>query len=282
MLDTISRNIRETIGVPYEIIASDNAESKLGICTVYNRAAANARFEYLCFVHEDVLFSTQSWGQNIIRHLHDKSIGLLGIAGGDTKSIIPSSWYIASKSNQIHLVQHYKYKKASPEYIRITDGSPNETARNVAAIDGVLLCTRKDVFEKFKFDESTFPGFHGYDIDYSLQVSTMYRLRVIFDVLIHHYSEGKPDKQWWESARNISEKWKTRLPISVHELSAKEFRDHHWATMQIFLQRMFTLGYPVRFIVFNFLKYSFIPSFFRIRRFGSMTKYLLTLYGQSK
>jgi len=274
-LDHLIQNIRETIGAEHEILATDNAQARDGICKVYNSGGDKAKFDLLCFVHEDVEFVTSGWGRCIAAHLQDKKTGLIGIAGGDTKSIVPSSWYISSRSNQVNVFQHYPSSNASPAYIRVTENNGDSRAQKVAAMDGVFLCTRKEVFNQYRFDEQQFPRFHGYDIDYSLQVSADYELKVIFDVVIHHYSEGKPGKQWLESALQVSRKWKNRLPISVHQLSKKEFSDHHWTAMQVFLQRMINLNYPVYFIGYHFLYYSF-TSFFTIRRMGSMIKYLIT------
>ncbi|MBA4167515.1 MAG: hypothetical protein H0X41_08245 [Chitinophagaceae bacterium] len=274
-LERLSQNIRETIGVPYEIIATDNSVRQEGICAVYNSAASKARFSLLCFVHEDVLFDTPEWGKKIFMHLQNKDIGLIGIAGGDAKSLVPSSWYIPARSNHIHVFQHYRYNDTKPTHILVTDPNNDCNAKRASALDGVFLCTRKEVFDQHPFDEVLFRGFHGYDIDYSLQVSTTHELLSISDILIHHFSEGRPNRQWMESTLQVSRKWKKRLPVSVHPLTHKEFGDHHWAAMQMFIQRLVTMDYSTLAISRYFIYYSF-NSFFTIRRFGSMTKYLLT------
>jgi hypothetical protein len=273
-LETLLQNIKNTIGVPYEVIAVDNAVKNEGICSVYNTAAGKASFDLLCFVHEDVIFSTENWGRKMAMHLKNPCVGLIGIAGGDAKSLVPSSWYIPVRSNHIHVFQHYRYKDISPEHIRITDNADNNPANRVSVLDGVFLCTRKEILLQYHFDETRFPGFHGYDIDFSLQVSCSYQLLAISDILIHHYSEGNPGKEWMESTLKVSDKWKRKLPVSVHDLSPKQFGDHHWAAMQMFIQRMVDLNYPSHILTYYFLKYSF-GRFFTPRRFGSMTKYLL-------
>ncbi len=267
------KNIEETIGVAHEILITDNSINGNGICKVYNAAAAKAKFGLFCFVHEDVVFATSNWGQNIAHHLSNMTTGLVGIAGGDTKSLVPSSWYISARSNHIHVFQHYQHKAAKPSYIRIGI-SDQSHAINVAVLDGVFLCTRKDVFLHFRFDEINFQGFHGYDIDYSLQVSSAYKIKVVPDILIHHYSEGRPGKDWMDSTLMVSRKWKTQLPVSAHPLSKKAFQDHHWASMQVFIQRMVQLDYSLFFIIRNFALYSF-NKFFNARRFSSMSKYLV-------
>ena len=61
LLNQVKANIEQTIGVEHEILFFDNLEKK-GICEVYNSLAAQAKFSYLCFVHEDILFQTLNWG----------------------------------------------------------------------------------------------------------------------------------------------------------------------------------------------------------------------------
>ena len=188
-LAALIKNINQTIGLPFQVIAIDNSINKFGICKVYNQGAEQAIYETLCFVHEDVEFATQNWGNIIVQHLNDKKVGLIGLAGGDAKSSVPSSWSIPVVSNQINIFQHSKDKSKAAKHI-VETHIPNSIKQQVVALDGVFLCTRKDVFANFRFDEDNFKGFHGYDIDYSLQVNTQYQVFVIFDIVVHHFSEG--------------------------------------------------------------------------------------------
>jgi len=64
-LEQVNKNITATIGVPYELLAWDNRDAKKGICEVYNWMASKAQYAYLCFVHEDILFETENWGQHL-------------------------------------------------------------------------------------------------------------------------------------------------------------------------------------------------------------------------
>ena len=272
LLNKLTNNIEQTIGVPYQIIAIDNSVNKFGICKVYNQAVKQAIYEILCFVHEDVFFDTKNWGSKIIDHLKDCKIGLIGLAGGDAKSCVPSSWSIPIISNQINIFQHYKDKSKAAKHI-VETNVPNSIKQQVVALDGVFLCTRKEVFKKFKFDEYAFKGFHGYDIDYSLQINTQYKVFVIFDLVLHHFSEGTPDNKWVNSAVQLAEKWKQHLPISIYNLTREEENLYHWRSLQVFLQKLFELNYPLHLIVNNYFKYSF-TKYFTLRRFLSMGKYV--------
>jgi len=275
LLSRLVVHIEDTIGAPYEVIAIDNSANRYGICRAYNEGADRARYPILCFMHEDISFETRDWGQKIIRHLDDPGVGLLGVAGGDAKSRVPSSWSLPVGSNHINLVQHYKHQPmAVADRIRTTSIGADANRARVIAVDGVWLCTRKDVFDQFRFDERLFPGFHGYDIDYSLQVGTKYHVYVVFDVLIHHYSEGRPDRKWMESACLVSKKWKHLLPLSVQEVPENVYFLHHWHAMHVFLWKLSELNYNYVRIVYYLCVYSF-SKYFKLRRFLSMWKYTI-------
>lgn len=282
LLDKLTVNIEQTIGVAYQIIAINNQHTNDGICKVYNKGGENAVFPILCFIHEDILFETSNWGFIIIEHFKDTKIGLLGIAGGDTKGLVPSSWSTSFISNEINVIQHSAIDNDIAEHIVITEKNSYQTHKKAATLDGVFLCTRKEIFNQCKFDESNLKGFHGYDIDYSLQVFSKYDVIVIFDILLHHFSVGKPDKTWVDSAFIISKKWRKQLPVSVYPLSAAEFNFYHWKSLQIFLEKLFHLNYSYSQIIFYYLSYSF-TKYFTVRRFFSMGKYVFnTMYEKSR
>ena len=59
LAEQVSKNIHDTIGVPFELIVIDNNLLKKGIAHVYNLGAGRAKYDVICFVHEDVLFQTK-------------------------------------------------------------------------------------------------------------------------------------------------------------------------------------------------------------------------------
>src|SRR4051812_42275498 len=93
----LSDNIKETIGINYEIIKIEKDINQLGICYAYNKGAEKSVYPYLCFVHEDVKFVTSNWGRLIINHFESEpQIGLLGVAGNICKSRMSSIWPLSS------------------------------------------------------------------------------------------------------------------------------------------------------------------------------------------
>jgi len=272
-LDLLKKNIDRTIGVPYEIIVIENSKNLYGICSAYNEGGKKSIFPFLCFMHEDVMIDTENWGILVCKYLSNPTIGLIGVAGGDAKSLVPSSWSVPVYSNEISIIQHCKYTQQEPKKIRTTRNASNSASSQVVVLDGVWMCTRKEIFDQFRFDEKMLKGFHGYDIDFSLQVGSQYKLLVVFDVELHHYSEGSPGKEWLDASIAISNKWKQQLPVSIYTDKVL-LREHHWRSMQVFLQHLDRLNINTFLRLRLFLNYSF-NSNFHLRRFLSMCKYLL-------
>ncbi len=273
LLSQLTHNVEQTIGLPFEMLSFDNREKNNGLCTVYNQQGKQAKYPILCFVHEDVLFETKDWGKKVIHHLNAKNTGLISVAGGDAKCCVPSTWSTVFRSKEMNVLQYDKHT-GTTQHIQLSAGNITEKSTLAVCLDGLFLCTRKDVFDEFKFDEERLKGFHGYDVEYSLQVFTKYKVKVVFDILITHYSSGNVNKAWMESSLIIAKKWKRHLPVSVYEWSKEERNFYHWKAMQVFLQNLFLLHYPYFEIIIYYLTYSFSDSF-SLKRFLSMGKYVL-------
>lgn len=195
----LEKNIAETIGIPYEIIKIDNP-NLMGICEAYNKGASLSKYDYLLFVHEDVIFHTNNWGQILIDHLEIENTGVVGVAGSNYVPKTPYGWFVFDeKYNFKNYIQNNK-EKSNPELKLIT-----QSFAEVFALDGVFMAVKKSIFQEFLFDEEV-KGFHGYDTDFSLRVATKYHNYVINNVLIEHFSFGYQDKVWIDNHMHIREK----------------------------------------------------------------------------
>ena len=195
----LEKNIAETIGIPYEIIKIDN-NGIMGICEAYNRGAEKAQYDFLLFLHEDVLFETQDWGEILIIHLKKENTGVIGIAGSNYVPNAPIGWHIPDeKSNFLNLIQNDKNNNQPKLECNI------KSSQQVYALDGVFMAVKKNIYINFNFDESL-KGFHGYDLDFSLRIAQKYQNLVINDILIEHFSLGNPNKEWLDSITYVKEK----------------------------------------------------------------------------
>ena len=220
-LKNVSQNIFETIGVDHEIIAINNSDGKKGICEVYNAAAKKAKFDTLCFMHEDIEMKTQDWG-NVVLNLFTKNpkVGLVGVAGAGYKSVTPSGWYnhdLESNGGAYSNVLQGHKRDATPE--RHDYFNPkNESFSKVACVDGCWLSMPKSVWNEFPFDDVLLKKFHGYDLDLSLAVNQKYDVVVTFEVFLRHFSEGNYDQNWFEEMLKVHAKWSHVLPLNADHL----------------------------------------------------------------
>ena len=211
----LKENIKNTIGINYEIIVIDNSINKHSIFSAYNMGFSQSKFPYLCFVHEDVFFCTENWGKRLINHLRDIKCGIVGVAGGKLIAKVPAQW--SNEKMYINVIQHRKDKK-TPTLIK-EPADFQELRQSVILLDGVFLSMRRDLFTKIKFDEYL-TGFHGYDYDISIQsIVAGYNNYIIYDILLEHYSEGYKDFRFYKNLIEIYKKWAERLPLFTKDIS---------------------------------------------------------------
>ncbi|OIV43184.1 glycosyltransferase [Flavobacterium johnsoniae] len=131
LYDKVYKSIQETIGIlDYEIIRIDNSIENLSITKAYNKGIQKSKYEYLLFVHEDVIFHTLNWGQIVINTFESNlKLGLIGVAGAKYKSKYPSAfWHTKEELLNMNLIQHYPYKPS--RYVKLGFRERNE--ENVA------------------------------------------------------------------------------------------------------------------------------------------------------
>lgn len=248
LASTFFENIKETVGVEHEIICIDNSENKYSIFSAYNRGMLQSNFENLCFVHEDVIFHNHNWGEKIINHLDKPGTGILGLAGGDLATKVPSSW--AALNPSMNIIQSDRSGKHPTKHIRIPDV---EISRSVILLDGVFLCMKKSIFEKIRFDEEL-GGFHGYDFDICIQsILAGYLNYVIYDIKVEHHSHGNMNIDYKRSLIKVFKKWEGHLPLVEHKISDEEKEQIlpliERKRLYRLLKRLIRTGFPTNEIV---------------------------------
>lgn len=269
LFEQVSKSINATIGVEYEIIQIDNREANDGICKAYNEGAKKANFPYLCFLHEDILIKSTNWGMPIINFFeHNPEAGLVGVAGSIYKSLVPSVWAQGlHATDHANLIQHYrKTISMHTEYVA-------EGFSEVKTLDGVFLFTKKEIWEKYPFDASTFDKFHCYDLDFCLQVGQKHQLFVYNHLLIEHFSSGSLNVDWVNYSIKLSDKWAQVLPVG--DIPASHQRDIEWRNRKIFFFRMNILGFPFSTSLKTFLGYGYKKNFSVFKTLGFVKDILL-------
>lgn len=223
LFSAFTENVAKNIGIEYEIITIEN-KGLMGLCEAYNKGIAQAKYQYICFSHDDIRINTQNWGQYIIETFNaDKQLGMLGVAGGGYKPWMPSAWFFSGdqRFRRLNLTQTNLLTNESIKRIdnpNKLDGGLDE----VVTLDGCWFCTNKEIVDTYKFDSETFKGYHCYDIDYSLQVGQKYKLAVSFDLDIEHFSYGVFSSEWFIETMKLYKKWKNILPRSCDDPGKEE------------------------------------------------------------
>lgn len=261
LLQNISQNIHSTIGVEHEIIVIDNRERHWSIARAYNEGARQARYPYLFFVHEDVIFHSQNWGKVIAAKLAEPDCGVIGFAGTKIMFDCYSGWM---QHRHFACTSYFQRKEGKMTFIGFNVVQGEEFAE-VVAVDGFGMFVRKDVWKTYPFDEKILTGFHCYDVDFSLQIAVgkQYRNYVCCspEVLVEHLSEGNYNCSWCQdTVRMYNRKWRSVLPVKVNDLhlTDEEMKRYTEKSFNRFLRKSFKVDYPEKKEVLTaFLSYPF-------------------------
>lgn len=256
LLNNLIGSINNTIGpVPFELIQIDNRIRKIPIAKAYNEGIEKAKFPFLVFVHEDIFFHTQNWGEILLNYFEsDKKIGLLGVAGTKIKTDIPSSWWENERENQVmNIIQHFPNNRTE----KILFGFTEEPLTEVVSIDGVFIAMRKN---KIRFDERI-EGFHNYDQSISLRSRKAgYKNFVTNEIVIEHFSIGNKDRSWLNSNIKLNQLYQEELPQSV---SGNKISKNQKAYTYFRLYHNYKGFGDKRNAILNFLRFLYFQSFTR-------------------
>lgn len=215
----VQQNIAATIGVEWEAIVIDNTIAPKSITQVYNEGAAKARYDIVCFAHEDILFQTQNWGNKITdAFAADQNLGLIGVAGCKYKSKTPAGWFTGIKQFDCGNIKHFNRDNITETLY--FNPQPGSLQQQVVVVDGVFLCSPKRVWQQIQFDETLLKGFHLYDIDYSVRVAAKYTAMVTFEIDILHITKGNHfDNRWLNYTLIWHTHKKNQLPVICDDVT---------------------------------------------------------------
>lgn len=206
----LSTNIKETIGdhFSYEIIQIQNP-NLMGICEAYNKGAEKAQYDNLIFLHEDILFETNNWGNSILKYLLKPKTGVVGISGTNIKTKFPIAWWDIKQGYSSNIDQLDNSKK----WVKRRSDS---VVSKAIILDGVFLAVTKSKWMGNPFSHDN-KSFHGYDVEFCLDISCHYQNIAINDILIKHYSQGNGDLSWFNELIRIYSKRKWTYPKNRKE-----------------------------------------------------------------
>lgn len=220
-----AENVKKTIGLmPYEIVQINNPNI-MSIGEAYNDGMMLAKFPYLVFAHEDILFTCIDWGYRLISIFqHDPKIGLVGVAGTQYKPWLYSGWNLLDSKSVFNFIDPCNEIRGTPAQGRDTFlETPTPFVAEVVAVDGLFLASPSDISKQVSFADYL-KGFHCYDIDYSLSTGLVgYKVVVTSAISIYHSSLGSFNDSWIDATLCLHERRQSLLPACVTSNLHKDF-----------------------------------------------------------
>ncbi len=206
-------NIASSIGCEYELCVIDNSHNEYNIFSAYNEGVRRAKGEILCFMHEDVLFHSENFGKVLEQNFSRNDIGAVGVVGAQFISAVQSAGWWDSSPMVGGLLQGRTDSAGKYRIQNDFDGRVGKIT-DVAVLDGCFITTRADIFKKIKWDETSYNGFHMYDMDICMQILLFgYRVCITPDIVIEHKSGGEESASYFEALKHFKTKWQKQLPI---------------------------------------------------------------------
>jgi hypothetical protein len=180
--------------------------------------------EALVLIHQDAEIIEPGFCHIIRRELADPEVGLVGCVGAvGVRSI---AWWEASVTLASFVNRYQEHGggdlasfswawEEAPAYARTGE---------VETLDGFVLVLSPWVVRNLRFDDSL-GQFHGYDLDFCLQVRASGRRVVTADFrAVHHRQlEMVPDpEEWIEAHIRVAEKWDGEMGIGTGTGSWRE------------------------------------------------------------
>jgi GT2 family glycosyltransferase len=197
-----------------ELVQIADAKS---LAEAYNRGFARSSGEIVVFSHDDIEVMNDRFADRLLAHFARSD--LVGAAG--TSRLAGLSWARAYSPYLHGCVVHSAGRTA---YSFDFYGPGRDSG--IQALDGMFFAARRRVCEALPFDEKTFDGFHGYDLDFSFRAHLAgFRVGVAADLLLLHQSRGKFDARWQHYGERLMEKH------AAHLLVDSPARKTDWPTL---------------------------------------------------
>jgi hypothetical protein len=179
-----------------------------------DRAAERDDVEALVLVHQDAEIVSPDFCARIRAALSDPDAGVVGCVGAiGVRSI---AWWEASVTLASFVNRYEEHGGGDLESFswKWDAAPPYARTGEVETLDGFLLALSPWAVRNVRFDEQL-GAFHGYDLDFCLQVRAAGRKVLTTDVrAIHHRPiEMVPDPDGWVEAHMlVADKWEGRHP----------------------------------------------------------------------
>jgi hypothetical protein len=179
---------------------------------VLDRARGLPDLEALVLLHQDAEIVSEDFCERVREVLSDPQVGVAGCAGAiGVRSI---AWWEGSVTcaSFVHRYDEHGGGEIEAATWSWPDAPPYAHLGEVDTLDGFLLVLSPWAARKLRFDESL-GAFHGYDLDFCMQVRAAGRKVVTADFrAIHHHALAPfaDAEEWIEAHMRLADKWEGR------------------------------------------------------------------------
>lgn len=201
---TVTASYRAALsGTPHEIVGIHDARS---LCEGYNRGARQAQGDLLIFSHDDVEILSGDLAGALQRATG--SLDVIGVVG--TTKVLWAFWPAAGQPFLRGWITHPAVD--GRRYEVAVFGVDGPVATGLQGLDGMFLATTRAVWSRSPFDEATFDGFHGYDIDFTYAAYRAgFRIGTSAEIAVLHASGGSFGPEWLHYAERFDAKYAGEL-----------------------------------------------------------------------
>lgn len=172
--------------------------------------------DIVCFIHEDIKILDSNFENKLEMIFKLKSdVGLVGVYG-TTRFEEAGGWWLCDRRKYArgHIMQD---RPDVNQPFHMTEGYVGYYD-DMVSVDGCFFAMSGKVAKTYRFDETTYNGYHFYDVDASLSILEMGYKVAVADILVEHGSEGPLPQSWHDNRLKFLDKWKTKgikFPITV-------------------------------------------------------------------
>lgn len=189
-------------------------------------ASEHEDLEALVLVHQDVEIVDDRFCEKVRAAVFDPAVGVVGCVGAlGTRSM---AWWEGAVTWASFTHRYYEYGGGElpafamhPERVPVP---PYARTGEVDTIDGFIMVLSPWAVRSLRFDESL-GQFHGYDLDFCLQVRQAGRKVLTADLkVVHHHPLlllSDPEN-WIEANLRLTEKWEGNFPQIGAEVGSRK------------------------------------------------------------
>lgn len=220
------QHIKDSCGCEAQIICLHNPDG-ISLSKIYADIMPMIKTEIAVFIHDDIEFLKNGWGNELIRIFADnKEFGIIGVAGSaefDEKG----AWW-----NYHDIYGQVLHRHDGKSWLTAFSPLLEKDLQEVVVVDGLFMAVHKERIQE-NFDD-TLEGFDFYDIAFCLKnfLTKKCKIGVTTQIRIAHNSIGQLRPSWHTNHEIINNKFKKYFPLKIHNTLRDPKKENLWTKLK--------------------------------------------------